>query len=118
MKKWGFLIFIIILFLFWNSKLLAGPINTPKHNKKKPLIILLQEFKNRGFKIIGPVEVSKISKEEIILYKHGKYSKRKAKIINQYRIKENLKPGDKVYILKKNHHIILIKLSKEVANNV
>ncbi len=117
MKKERLLI-SIILFLFWTNNLLPGQINIPKHNEKKPLIILLQEFKKKGFKITGPVKVSKISKEEIILYKHGKFSKRKAKIINQYRIKENLKPGDKVYILKKNHRIILIKLPREVLNNV
>ena len=117
MKKWAFLTSVII-FLFWNNILFANQINIPKHNKKKPLIIILQEFTKKGFKIIGPVKVSKISKGEIILYRHGKFPRRKVKIINQYRMKESLKCGDKVYILKKNNKIILIKLPREVSNNV
>ncbi len=107
---------ILILFIIFLSSVCSG--KSLIKIKHKSLLKILEKYTKKGFDIIGPAQIVKVSSNNIIVYNIGSFSKdNKTIIINEKGKPTKLYDNDWIYILKRNKHIIFIKIHKEDNKN-
>ena len=86
--------------------------------KHQNLPEILDEYAEKGYCIIGPLQVTNISSKYIYLYRRGRVDKDNVKILNENDKKGvQLYNGDWVYLLRKGERVILIKTRKKESKN-
>ena len=98
----------------WKNKTIV----VSKVAKHQNLPEILDEYAEKGYCIIGPLQVTNISSKYIYLYRRGRVDKDNVKILNENDKKGvQLYNGDWVYLLRKGERVILIKTRKKESKN-
>ena len=79
--------------------------------------VLLNQYKEAGYKVLGPIQYLGKTSSSIEVYRHGKVSYNELDIIDKHGEKAFLKKNDIVYVLSKKGQVILIHLDMEEQNN-
>ena len=99
---------------------------TKKHHKvqsksKDFLKLTINKYLKNGFKIYGPYNVDKVENGYAYLFVYSKQHMvidlLKSKKINEKGKDVSIYKGDKVYLLKKNNKIVLLKIKKGATND-
>ncbi len=121
MKK--FIILVSVIFFFANTLNLFSENLSFKNKKwveKRPsLKEVLTYYSQKGYIILGPVEIIYVDANKIVIYRQFSVNLKK---ISTIIINENLKPTklkkyDYIYFLKKGKKIIIIKTKRTRAKN-
>jgi hypothetical protein len=98
---------------------ICGPDEKPLQEEGNALHEIINNYKDEGYSIIGPLQVTKVpSRGVVCFYKHKPVKYHKVNVVNDEGQKANLDKYDRVYLIQKNRNIILIKLSAEDKSNV
>jgi len=83
----------------------------------KSLPQILDQYAKNGYTVLGPIEVTEVTYDYVKLFQMREIKKsKKVKIINQKGKQATLHRGDKVYLIKKNKNVILIKIPKKAGH--
>ncbi len=86
--------------------------------KAKTLVQILDQYAKRGYTVIGPVEITDVTRDYLIPFHMQKIKKTKhIKIIDKKGKHVKLRKGDIVYIIKKGKKVIIIKASFKINKN-
>ena len=83
-----------------------------------PMELTLKEYRDRGYKILGPFQYLGRSDGRIKLFRHGLVPYGIMDMIDEAGENIRLDQYEFVYVLSKDGHIVLLRVAKEVRDNV
>jgi hypothetical protein len=84
-----------------------------------PLELTINEYREKGYTILGPVQYLGKTPSTIILYRHKPVSYERLHIINESGYLSTVKKKDFVHVLKKDNSVVIIrKERKEVRDEI
>lgn len=87
-------------------------------NENSPLQEMLDEYRDEGYKILGPVQYLGRDTDNIKLFRHGPVSYRIMDMMDENGNRCYLERRDFVYVLSKDGHVVLIRLDRGDRDNV
>lgn len=101
----------LIFFIIAQCAVFAGSHREIKRIfKYKKLSQVLQQFQKKGYDVIGPVQVTKVRKNQIWFYNAPSIKAEHIMIVNEKGKPVRLEGNTFVYVIRKKGHVILIKI--------
>ncbi len=108
---------LIFLCLLAPVSLMAGDLN-PDQDVASPIIITLTEYRELGYKVLGPIQFLGKGDGQIKLYRNEPVSYKRLDVINEFGEAWLVRKYNFVYVLSKDNHVVLIRLDKKEGNDV
>lgn len=95
----------------------AAQDNSENQEEMSDIQITLQEYKEDGYELSGPVQYLGKTRDKIKFYKNSPVAYRIMDAIDETGEKCSVKKHDFVYVLSKHGHVVLIRVEREGENN-
>lgn len=112
---------VIFIVLFLSCLLVSASLyaedRIPEQDGLPQIQNLLNDYKNNGYKVLGPLQYLGKTPEKVQLYRNASVPYEELNIIDKKGEQYFLRKNDFVYVLSKNSHVVLIHVDREGGKN-
>ncbi|MFP4167562.1 MAG: hypothetical protein ACLFSY_01760 [Desulfonatronovibrionaceae bacterium] len=111
-----FTLTVVLLFVGAFAFAAEGP---DEEKQDEPQVqMTLEKYKSEGYSVLGPVQYLGRSTRVINLYRHDPLKYSRLEIIAEDGTRTAVQKYDRVYVLSKGEHVVLVRMQDQGGNNV
>tara|TARA_B100000614_G_scaffold253663_1_gene267888 strand:- start:2481 stop:2843 length:363 start_codon:yes stop_codon:yes gene_type:complete len=108
---------ILLCLIIQYGTLTVLSLNASDKNEASPLVLALNNFRDDGFTILGPVQYLGKTPSAVRLYRHPNVTYKRLQVINHEGYPRTIKKNDFVYVLKKDSKVVLMQIERKEGKN-